>query len=92
MYIYLPNPDIELENFINDFSIEKFNLSINELEYDLGKIFIPKFNLSYSSNLKDYLPKLGMKSAFDPNSAEFDRFWDYKNISGKNILLNIILI
>ena len=46
MYIYLPNPDIELENFINNFSIEKFNLSINELKYDLGKIFIPKLNLA----------------------------------------------
>ena len=83
MYIYLPNSHIELENFINNFSIEKFNLSINELEYDLGKIFIPKFNLSYSSNLKDHLPKLGIKSAFDPNSAEFDRFWDYKNTCKK---------
>ena len=24
-----------------------------------------------------------MKSAFDPNSAEFDRFWDYKNTCKK---------
>tara|TARA_B100000676_G_scaffold61851_1_gene61173 strand:+ start:137 stop:1312 length:1176 start_codon:yes stop_codon:yes gene_type:complete len=83
MYLYLPNIDIELENFINEFTIEKFDLSRNELKYDLGKIYIPKLNLSYSSNLKDHLPKLGIISAFNPNSAEFDRFWDYKNTCKK---------
>ena len=83
MYIFLPNEDIELETFIDDFNYEKFKSSLNELTYDLGNIYIPKFDLSYSVSLKDYLPKMGMVSAFNPNQAEFDRFWDYANTCKK---------
>ena len=83
MYIYLPNRSIPLAKFIDEFTYDKFLSSIDSLKYDLGQIFIPKFNLSFSATLKDYLPKMGMVNAFDPNYAEFDRFWDYKNTCKK---------
>lgn len=78
MFIFLPSQDINIKSFIHSLDYQLISSSIDSLEYDLGNISVPKFNLDYSVSLKDYLVSMGMPTAFNPKDANFDNFWDFK--------------
>lgn len=79
MFIFLPEDSLHIDSFLDEFDYSIFNTSLDSLKYNLGKISIPKFKLDYSTSLKEYLLNMGIVDAFNPNNAEFDKFWDFKN-------------
>lgn len=90
MLIFLPELNLDIDLFLDNFNHSFINTSLDSLQYDLGKISIPKFELDYSVPLKDYLLKMGIIDAFSPNNANFDKFWDYKNKCKKYPPINYI--
>ena len=77
--IILPNQEIDLNNYIQDFQNEKYNLIIeNSSEKDI-KINLPKFEINYDSDMVSYMKILGVKDAFTLN-ANFTGIYREKNI------------
>lgn len=83
MLVFLPEDNLDIDLFLDNFNDSFINTSLDSLEYDLGNISIPKFKLNYSVSLKEYLFNMGIIDAFSSHSANFDKFWDYKNICKK---------
>lgn len=71
-------PKNNLSEYINSFSEEKLNNTIDKLEpaseaQDGIKLFIPKFSFSYDLELKNDLINLGIKDAFSIDNANFSK-------------------
>ena len=83
--IILPNNDINLDDYIKNFTKEKFGEIITNAKETKIVLNLPKFEVNYETELKTYLNKLGINQAFN-----FDA-----NFSGiiqeKNIFINQIL-
>lgn len=72
MYCILPEEDIDINEFIKNMSLEKWNgIRKNIAEIDEVVLQIPKFKLEYGiKNLNDSLQSLGMGEAFG-DQADF---------------------
>lgn len=72
MYCILPNDGININEFIKNMSLEKWNgIRKNISEVDEVVLQIPKFKLEYGiKNLNESLQSLGMGEAFS-NQADF---------------------
>jgi len=71
MTIFLPEPDVHIDNFIaqiNDENLSDWFDSFNETEMLLS---MPKFKLEYDLTLNDVLKALGMEIAFELWQADF---------------------
>ncbi|KAL3081605.1 hypothetical protein niasHT_034263 [Heterodera trifolii] len=72
--IYLDKRFIILEEFNQTLSnyyqgnFESIDFGNSE---EAAKVFLPKFKIESTHHLEQLLPSLGLKSAFDPNSADF---------------------
>ena len=77
--IILPNKEINLNEYIQNFENEKFNLIIkNSKEKDI-QLNMPKFEISYESEMIPFMKNLGVKEAFTLN-ANFTGMCKEKNI------------
>jgi len=77
--IILPNKEIDLNEYIQNFENEKFSLIIGKSsEKDLN-INLPKFEISYESEMIPFMKNLGVKEAFTSN-ADFTGIYKEKNI------------
>ncbi|MEJ2616006.1 MAG: serpin family protein [Ignavibacteriaceae bacterium] len=70
MTILLPNPGKDIDEIINLFNQENWNLWLDSFNVKEGKIWLPKFEIKYSLKLNDVLIALGMGIAFS-NAADF---------------------
>ena len=62
--IILPNKELDLNEYIQNFENEKFNLIIeNSKEKDI-QLNLPKFEISYESEMIPFMKNLGVKEAF----------------------------
>jgi serpin B len=80
MYIFLPDPDYTIDQFLDTLTTESLERYIEEmhLERDL-KVSFPKFKFEYGvKRLNDYLIQLGMGEAFDFNEANLSKIADVK--------------
>jgi len=71
MTVFLPKPEIALDDFITQITPENWNSWINSLSMMEGDVNLPKFKLSYEVELNDILAALGMGVAFVPEQADF---------------------
>ena len=77
--IILPNKEIDLNEYIQNFENEKFSLIMEKsIEKELN-INLPKFEISYESELIPFMKNLGVKEAFTSN-ADFTGIYKEKNI------------
>lgn len=76
MQIFLPSEDTSFSNFREDFSLEKWQESMDALEQQTGTVLLPSFTLEYESELNDFFIHLGMEQAFDPNQADLSNMFE----------------
>ena len=83
--IILPNKEIDLNEYIQNFENGKFKLIIeNSKEKDL-RLNLPKFEISYESDMIPFMKNLGVKEAFTSN-ANFTGIFKEKNAFINQIL------
>lgn len=72
VYFMLPNEGVKLKDYLS--SIDFNSLIISYLDDgELYEISIPKFKIEYSKNYNDTFKYLGLKTAFDPSLADFNK-------------------
>ncbi|SHM64086.1 serpin family protein [Ruminococcus flavefaciens] len=75
----LPHEDVDFESYISELDGKALAEGLKEYEdpstVDLY-VMIPKFKYNYDTSLKDILPKIGMKKAFDSRGADFSKIND----------------
>ncbi len=79
MIILLPNASHSLSDIEKNLSVSELSGIRDYMYPQLVQISMPKFNMTWSSDLSTPLEALGMGSAFDQNSANFSRM--YQNFS-----------
>jgi serine protease inhibitor len=74
MMIFLPNPDRNTNDILNQFNKDNWDKWKNSFDEEEGKIWMPKFEVGYELKLNDVLAAMGMGTAFQP-SADFTRMY-----------------
>ena len=70
MYIFLPNPDSNLNEFLEDLNAENWEHWIPQFRDREHDMMLPRFKLEYEVKLNDTLKALGMEIAFS-GGADF---------------------
>ena len=73
MYIFLPNPDIHLNTFLDRLNVEDWEGWMSRFSSREVSLVMPKFKLQYSAELRSALEQLAMGIAFDEDRADFSR-------------------
>ncbi len=76
MTIILPDPQIDVNDFMATLSSENWNLWTGSFSKTNGTLFFPRFRLEYEKLLNEALKSLGMAVAFDQGEADFTRMFD----------------
>ena len=69
--IILPKNEYDINKYIENFNQEKYNNIINGLLSQKVELFLPKFDIEFNTDLVGVFQEMGMKLAFEPNSADF---------------------
>jgi serpin B len=69
--IILPNEKKDINEFISELSDEKLQRLLKRMSSRKVHLELPKFEFEFSSELSSVLIKLGMKGAFNENTANF---------------------
>ncbi|MFC5604999.1 serpin family protein [Sporosarcina koreensis] len=65
MIVVLPNEGVDLDEFHSTLTSEKWEEIKSDMNRTRGTILLPKFKMSYETELNDALEALGMSSAFE---------------------------
>jgi serine protease inhibitor len=69
MYLFLPNPGVDLEDFIRSLSWERWEALVQRFREREGTVSLPRFRLAYGAKeLRDVLKRLGMGPALVPGA------------------------
>ncbi|KAL3106601.1 hypothetical protein niasHT_012461 [Heterodera trifolii] len=71
LFIVLPNSKDGLTKVLEEMTEAKLIRMIKKSPVIRVEVFLPKFKIESTHHLEQLLPSLGLKSAFDPNSADF---------------------
>uniref|UniRef100_A0A914H0V6 Serpin domain-containing protein n=1 Tax=Globodera rostochiensis TaxID=31243 RepID=A0A914H0V6_GLORO len=71
LFILLPNANDGLKALLNELKGAKLMELAQKSATTKVKVILPKFKIESSHQLKDVLPSLGIKSAFDSENADF---------------------
>ena len=83
--VILPRKEIDINDYIAKFNMEIYNSIIKKLKKTQVKFSIPKFEISFSDELKPYLISLGMNDAFI-SRADFTSMTEDNNIKVGRII------
>ncbi|MCJ7645926.1 serpin family protein [bacterium] len=86
MYIFLPNKDYSLKEFLESLNAENWKNWMSQFHTMQGSIVLPRFKLAYELNLNNALKALGMKVAFDKSRANFENMCPIS--PGVNVFIN----
>ena len=73
MYIFLPNPDTDLNTCLDRLNVESWEGWMSRFFQREVSLVMPTFKLHYSAELKEALERLAMGIAFDEDRADFSR-------------------
>ena len=73
MYIFLPDRESNLNNFLRDLNAERWEHWMSQFHGQDVSLVMPKFKLEYGRTLNDALKVLGMDIAFQGDLANFSR-------------------
>lgn len=76
MYIFLPQEESSLEQFNQQLNLANWQAWLSQMRSQPGNIFLPKFKLEYTTELKDVLSSLGMQQVFNSAQADFSAMTD----------------
>ncbi len=74
MTVFLPNPKVDIDSLIAQFTPENLSYWLGCFSSDSGDIFIPKFKLEYGLGLNQVLKSMGMGIAFS-GLADFTKMY-----------------
>ena len=80
MMVLLPKNN-DLKSLENSLSVEKLKQWNGNMTTEQVTVYMPKFTLDTKYVLNDYLPSMGMPSAFSPNDADFTGISEIKDFS-----------
>ena len=83
--IIIPNSNINLNDYIKNFTQEKFGEIITNAKETKILLNLPKFEINYETELKTYLNNLGINQAFNID-ANFSGITQEKNVFVNKIL------
>ena len=78
--IILPKKKININNYISKLNDEKLQQLLKRMSITKVDLELPKFELKFSTSLKNSLKKLGMVQPFDDFSADFSEMRKQKDI------------
>jgi serine protease inhibitor len=84
----LPNKDVNLEDYVQSLTGEKWLLLMKNRSDEIVDTRIPKFKYEYKTKLVDPLKKMGLKDGFDPKLANFNRMG---NMNGEKFYIGDVL-
>ena len=90
MYIFLPDPESDLNTFLENLNAEHWENWISQFHGQDVSLIMPKFKLEYEKTLNDPLKVLGMDIAFNKESADFSRI-AYLEILGENLYIGKVV-
>ena len=64
MYLFLPDPDSDLNEFLETLAAGNWETWLSQFEEGQGEVVLPRFKLEYKATLNDALTALGMGVAF----------------------------
>ncbi|MGI6189881.1 MAG: serpin family protein [Caldicoprobacteraceae bacterium] len=73
MILFLPDEGVNLQEFCQGITVEKWDEWMNSFVSTKGIIGLPKFKAEYEVELKETLKVLGMAEAFDEKKADFSK-------------------
>jgi len=88
MRVYLPKEDVKFEKFVNSIDKEILQQWGENFSSMKGVLELPKFKTEYSSSMKDILISMGIKEAFNPNSADFSKM---VTVEGENVYISKVM-
>ncbi|KAL3099991.1 hypothetical protein niasHS_001917 [Heterodera schachtii] len=71
LFIVLPNSNDGLTKVLGELTEAKLMEMVKNSPVTKVMVSLPKFKIESTHYLEEHLPSLGLKSAFDPNSADF---------------------
>ncbi|KAL3096363.1 hypothetical protein niasHT_026330 [Heterodera trifolii] len=71
LFIILPNSNDGLTKVLGELTEAKLMEMVKNSPVTKVMVSLPKFKIESTHYLEEHLPSLGLKSAFDPNSADF---------------------
>ena len=80
MYIIMPKEKVDIDKYIADLDIEKFDKLSQSLQTFKADVSMPKFKIESRFEMKKYLMDLGIKAAFSKSA-------DFSKMNGKSNLL-----
>lgn len=76
MYIFLPRENINFNNFVSNFTEEKWTDYLNKFQERDARIDMPLFSYNTSYDLNSALKNIGVIDAFNPEKADFGKISD----------------
>ena len=83
--IILPKKKTDINNYINDFTSEKYHIITSQLINKKVILSLPKFEINFSAELSTNFQSLGMREAFT-NNADFSSMKKEKDIKISRII------
>jgi serine protease inhibitor len=71
LYLFLPDRESSLDEFLKGFSFQKWEEWVNNFKDTPGDVQLPRFKLDYEKTLNDSLKAVGMGVAFNQREADF---------------------
>jgi serpin B len=71
MLIFLPDEDKTIDDVMNVWNTENYNVWLENFEEMSVEVSIPKFKFGYTKELNEFLQSMGLSVAFDPYNADF---------------------
>lgn len=90
MDIFLPNEGVNINDFTQSITKEKFDTWINNFKSTYVLQQIPKFKMYYDVDLNDTLKALGMDKAFNSREANFTKLTTSTITSQEYLYINKI--
>lgn len=84
----LPNKGISVSEYIASLDGESLHKLLANPKEEPVNTAIPKFETDYDIKMAEVLKSMGMSHAFDPKTADFDRFG---TLTGKTLFINDVL-
>lgn len=69
----LPNEDIDILQYIEEFSSEAYLEMMNNVKSDSVVAALPKFSYDYGASMNDVLKRMGINKAFGSETADFSK-------------------
>lgn len=79
MVFFLPDLDTTVDNFVSKLSVNSVTDILHRLRSRTVELWIPKFNVEKSLDLKNHLKDLGLRDLFDEGKADLSGFTAVEN-------------